>query len=359
MVKVSNIQVDELDFMKEINNLKNKDLQKCIQILGDKNKLKDLLPQKSKITVSFELKETNTDIANGIRRCLKNELEIFSFDFDEYKDLDVSDAYILNDFIKKNIDLLPISQDLEQDFKDFDKLNIELNVDNKTDNIICVTTSDVEVSYNGKKMDSGLLVNKNITICKLRPLEHIYIKNIKIVKGTGKQDGGKFNPFADNIGYKIIDVTPLDEDTNKGTSSMLANPTHFRIAYTTHRNIKNPKKMMVKCCDTLITRLSNILSDVANISNKDDYYYSDLLELETDGNIKKLHIQGEQWTIINMISRFCFILTKGNIKYVSPAIEHYEKNKGTINITHPEFSKLIQSSIKKCIEELTTIKKEF
>jgi DNA-directed RNA polymerase subunit L len=358
MVKVANISVTKFNLVKEIDNAKNADMKRCLEIFGDKSRLRELMPKPDKITVSFELHGTNTDIANGIRRCLLNELSIYSFTFDEFEDLDVSDEYILCDFIKKNIDLLPINQELDTDFKDISKLEISLEADNKSDDIVEVTSSDFSIMYDGKEIKSSEVVNENIVLCRLRPAKHIVIRNIKITKGIGRDDAGKFSTFS-NVSYKILDVEPLDEETGKGQSSMVAAPSKFFISYTTHRNIKKPERAMVACCDTLIGRLANILADMKNISNKDEYYYSDLLSLETGGNIKKISIKGEQWTIINMICRYCFILTNGNIKFVSPAIIHPEKEIGVINITHPEFSKLLQSAIQKCIDELEAVKSHF
>lgn len=355
MVKISNIKVLVFNLLDELKNKKNADLQKCAALFDEIPK--NLIPKKDKITVYFELKETNADMANAIRRCLINELEILSLSFNEYDDMDTTDAYILSDFIKKNIELLPINQELEEKY-DIKELTLELELENKTDEIIDITSSDFTAYYKDKKIDITEIVNENIVISRLHPGDNILIKNIFIEKGVGKTDAGKFSAFS-NTTYKIIDVIPLDEETGDGQSSMVSNPAHFAISYTTHRNIKHPKKMMIKCCDTLIRRLENILTDLQNINNKSDYYYSDLLQLETNGNIKKLLIKGEQWTLINLISRYCFILTKGNIKFVAPALIHPEKDMGVINITHPEFSKLINDAIKKIINELNDIKKAF
>jgi hypothetical protein len=49
--------------------------------------------------ISFEMTNTNVSIANGIRRCLIDEIETSSFDFDENKDFETTDPFILSDFI--------------------------------------------------------------------------------------------------------------------------------------------------------------------------------------------------------------------------------------------------------------------
>ena len=355
MVLVKKINVEEFNLINEMKNKKNIDMQKCLELLSDIKDITDLLPKKSKMTVSFELLQTNADIANGIRRCLVDELEIKSFDFDEYNDIDTSDRYILCDFIKKQIDLLPINQEY-----DYTGVNIMLMKENNTDEIIDVTSDDFIISGEAKQKDLEKIVSGNIVICKLRPGEYIKINNIKICSGINRDNGAKFNSVS-NITYKILDADPIVETRigKTGVSSMLSNPKHFFISYSTHRNIENPLKFMVLCCVTLITRLENILKDMKNITNSDTEYFSKLLTLETTGDLKKVHIKGEYWTIINMICRYCYILTDSNIKFVSASHIHPEKEVGVVNIRHPEFSTLIQNSIKKIISELIIIKAAF
>lgn len=362
MIAIKNVKSTELNFIKEISNKQNKKFQKCLDLIKDLDiNIPDLLPKKSKITISFELIHANSSIANGIRRCLDSEMEIISFDFDEYNDFESSDPYILCDVIKKQLDLLPINQ--EYNYSD---IICKLHKENNTDEIIDVLSSNITIYSKNAKLtkvqDSSTqdIVSQNIILCRLRPSEYITIDNITICKGNGIQDAGKFSALS-NITYKILDVQPMVETQlgKTGISALKSNPQHFYISYTTHRNIANPLKLMIKCCDTLINRLILIKNEMSNISNKDITYHSQLIVLETDRNIKKIQIKGEYWTIVNMIAYYCYKLTKGNIKNVSPALIHPEKEIGCLNITHPEFSTLIQNSIKQIIDDLNIVKKYF
>ena len=370
-IKIKDIKVNEFNLVAEIKNKSNKSFQKCLDLLSNKSELMDLslndikklLPKKSKITVSFEMLNTNVSIANGIRRCLSDEMEVQSFDFDEYKDLITDDPFILCDFIKKQIELLPISQEMN-----LDGIDIKLFKENKTDEIIDVTSDDFIIESNAdkknktnfKQKDLEEIVEGNIVLCRLRPNNYIKINNIFISKGIAKHDAAKYSLLS-NITYKILDVDPIVETRTgqTGVSSMLSDPKHFFLSYTTHRNIEYPQKLMIKCCDTLISRLENILTDMKNVSNSDTIYMSGVLTLESSGNLKKIHIINEYWTIINMISQYCYILTKKNIKFVAPSIIHPEKEVGVISIIHPEFSTLIQNSIKAIIADLNIVKKYF
>ena len=131
------------------------------------------------------------------------------------------------------------------------------------------------------------------------------------------------------------------------------------MGYATHRNTEKPLNIVIKACDVLITRFELIAASIAKILPKEEYYYSDLIQLETHGSIKKIQIKNENWTTINLIVRYCYILTNGNIKFITPSIIHPEIETGVIQISHPEYLKLIQNSIKKIIEEFNSIKKSF
>lgn len=346
MVKVTNIKVVELDFAKE----KSPQFKQCLTLVPN---LLEFLPKKPQYEVRFELHDTNTDIANAVRRCILNETPIKSLYYDPYADADVSDPYILSDFLQKQIDLIPIAQ--ERDYEDY---TISFYAENKTDEIIDVTTNNFTIKNGGKVVATEDVMSPLITLCRLRPEEFIKINNIATIEGIGRDDGGAFSSVS-GLYYEPLDVKPLDAEKNEGASSMVSNPTKFGMGYSTHRNIDKPFSVVVKACDALIDRLELMNGGLAKISSKEDYYYSDLIQLETNGTIKEIQFKNENWTTINLIARYCYILTKGNIKFVAPSIIHPEKEIGVIRITHPEYLKLMQNSIKKSIEELNVIRKAF
>jgi len=357
MTVVKNVKTEDFNLQKEINNKKNKSLQLCLDLLAEHNiDPTTILPKQSKITVSFELIDSNTDIANGLRRCLIDEIPVKSFELNEHEDLESTDPYILCDVLKKQIELLPINQEY-----DYSNLEISLFKKNTTDVIIDVTTDDFVFKKNDKndKNDKNI-VGSGILLTRLRPGETIKINRITITTGVGKKNYGKFSSVS-NVTYKILDANPMVDTRigSDGVSSMNFTPKHFYIEYSTHRNIEHPLNLMTTCCDILINRFEVILNDVKNIANSDKSYLSDLLTLETVDNKKILKIKGEYWTIVNLIARYCFMITNGDIAFVSPALIHPEKEIGVINIVHAEFSTLIQHSIKKIIAEYTSIKKNF
>lgn len=362
MVSVKNLQIHEFSFGKEIENKKNKQMQKCLEILRTESEqftmgyadAIDLLPKRSKMHVSFELVDTNVELANAMRRCLLDEITIKSLDFDEFNDFRTDDLYILNDFIKKQLELIPILQD-----RDYNDAKFQLYKKNDTDEIIDVISENIKPIDENTKMDTMDLFAKNIVLCKLRPNKFIRIDNIRISEGIARDNAGKYNTVS-NIYYEIKDIDPIVETKTgqRGVSSMVSNPKHFKLGYSTHRNFDNPKLLVVKSCETLIDKLKLILEEFQKIKNKDKQYISDYIALETTGDVKKISIIGEYWTIVNVICKYVYEEAI-DIKFIAPAIVHPEKEIGLINIIHPEFSSIIQNGIKKILVDLDDILSAF
>jgi DNA-directed RNA polymerase subunit L len=350
-IKVAHIKVKELSFATDLKDKNNQNLQKCLSYIPGIDPL-NLLPPPSQV-VSFELHDTENHFANMIRRTLMNEITTFSLEM-QYENMSSSDVYILCDFMKRQIELVPISQELPSDY---DKWTISLEVKNKSADIIDVWSNNIQIKSGSKQINTADIINSNIVLTRLRPGTWINIQNMKIVSGRGRDDSGKFSLFA-NISYRPIDTIPKNEDNDTGTSSLVSKATKFALSYKTHRNIKQPLKMMHLCCDTLIARLDAINKEMRNIKGN-TAYFSDFIELEIEGDMRHVLIKGEYWTLANIITRRCFDLTGGNIKFVSPSLLHPEKEMCRINIIHPEFSKLIQDACVSIIKDLEAVRKMF
>lgn len=357
MVKVTNLKIEELTFSKLIKaqDEQGKALMECQKLVPD---LLEVLPKGAKYRVSFELHETNVDLANAIRRCLINEVYVKSLEYDENDQVDekgngtveITDPYVLSDFLKKQIQLIPINQDV-----DYESYDISLYVENKTTEIVDVTTANFVISKKSKSISVTEIMEDNIWLCRLRPLEKIHIKKMTIVTGIGRQDAASFSPTS-NVTYRILDH---DYNEEKNISSLMANPTKFFIRYATHRNTREPLGIMSSLCDSLLERFNRIRTDLEKIPPKENSYNSDLLTLETNGNIRSLMINGENWTVSNLIARMCYVLTDTNIKLVTPYNKHHEKEMVGVKLIHPEFLKLLINACKKAADEITEVKKSF
>jgi DNA-directed RNA polymerase subunit L len=350
MLKVSNIKIDEITYDKK----HFKDFDKCVEYI----KLvtpdyKKYLPKTPSHRVEFELLNTNSDFANCIRRFLLDEIYVYSMSVD-INDIKTDDNFILSDLFKKNLELIPFSQKEEHK-------NLTLSIDktNDTDDIIGVYTRDIIITdKNNKTLDNEKYFSTNIPLIKLRSNKSLEVKNIIIEYGCAKQDAGKFCLLS-NLSYEILDVKPLDENkyTKTGNSSFVSNPQHFKFGYKTHRNIE-PKKIILMCCNQLLNRFNDILSELSNININTNVHFSDLIELETKGDIKFFHFKNEYWTIANIIARYCYKECK-DIKFVCACIIHPSIEESIVKIRHVDSIKILNASIKKIINDINILKKAF
>jgi DNA-directed RNA polymerase subunit L len=351
MIKVINIKYET-----EPIEPSNKNFLRCVEYAKTMtDDYKKYLPNKPKESVSFELHNITSDLANTIRRFLCDEIFVYSMTLDEY-DIKTTDEFILNDYVKKRIECIPIMQDMEK--YDIDKFTINLHTENLTTNCSNVYTRDFEILYNNKPYTGDDFFSNNIDIFSLKPTKKINITNIKITKGVAKDDAGKFLLLS-NIVYKILDSKPLEKTKFKrsGESSLNSNPNKFLFKITNHRNIK-PKKILNICFDDIINRLDLIRTDIKNIKESDINYISDLTKLETVGNFKLLYLIKEYWTIANIISRYCYLQDK-DIDFVCSSIIHPTTEISIIKIKHKNYLKVLTNSIDNIIKDIKTIKAHF
>ena len=353
MLKINNLKIDEISFTKKNND---KNFNRCLEYAKMINpKYMEFLPINSKYSVSFELTNTTTDFANFIRRSLMDEVVVYSMTVVD-TDIMTDDRFILADYLKKNIELVPFSQNItESDIKD---LTISIDIKNTTDDLRTIYTGDIDIYIKSKKVDISKYISTTIALIQLRPSTFLKIDNITISSGQAKYDSGQFLLLS-NISYEILDVVPLLEGKHetKGESSLNSEPAHFRIGYRTHRNI-SPKKVMIKCCNEMIRRFTNIQKELSQINKSEKVHFSDLIELETKGDVKIFHFKNEYWTVSNVISKYCFMAFK-DIQFVCSGIVHPSTEESVVKIKHTEPVKIIQTAIKNILIDLNTVLKLF
>jgi DNA-directed RNA polymerase subunit L len=350
-IKIKNIKIDELTYDKK----HFAEFDKCVEYVKlIKPDYKKYLPSKPQHKVQFEILDTVSDFANCIRRFLLDEIIVYSMNVHE-NNITTNDKFILSDHLKKRIELIPFQQKLPN----IDDLKISLIAENKTDDIMTVYTRHINVTdKKNKPLDSEKYFSTNIPLTQLRSNTSLEITDINIVNGCAKEDAGKFCLLA-NLSYEIADVNPFEESKyeKKGESSLNSTPTYFKISYATHRNIE-PKKIMILCCDGITERLSKIQEELSCIKINTLVYFSDLVNLETKGDVKLYHFKGEYWTIANIISRYCFLEFK-EIKFVCACITHPSTEESIVKIIHPESNKILISAINHILADINIVKKAF
>ena len=366
-VVVKNVKIVERNFkskLDQLNKPENKALKNALSYIAFlKNGVdgKKLLPTRSKYRVDFDLENATSGFANGIRKCILDEIPIYSMFMEEDK-FDTNDRYILSDFLQKNIELVPILQELDPEKTK--KWKISVNVLNSTDEVINVKSGDIEIYEGQKKIPVENLMSPNISIIELHPAMYLKISEIKIVQGLARTDAGKFAPVS-NTRYEIKDMKPMAhsiEEKDSGTSSILQDPTKFHIGYTTYRNVKDPKTIIHRTCDTLTERLMGFQKELGMVKQDEKTkvisHFSTKLDVETRGVFYFFHFKEEAWTLINMISQYGYHLDE-DVPFIAPSIIHPSTETGVIKIRHMQPLKIISDAVALSLKNIEILRKSF
>lgn len=329
---MSKIQVKNIQTVDLSPKIKNQELAKMAP--------KGFIPKK----FSFEILGGNNALCNGLRRTIVSEclVKVMTFDFDNFE---TDNAFCLNDNILERIMRIPINQDTPLD------ATFEIDVINKTKNIIDVKSSDIKMTFGGKL--KSLPFNPTITLFTLEPNKFLRIKNIKIKSGFG-YDYAWFT-FAFNAASIPLDIKPINYNETQidfdnpvytpetGYPSSVSDPRHHRISFKTNGTCP-PEKIADIACENLITRLEYIVNLLPNIISADDIYF--------------LTIVGESHTIGNLLMKTINDLYPkiGAATYfVDPIIRSV-----TMKIkTSDDIKEVFNAAIKHAIKQIIEIKKAF
>lgn len=338
----------------KIKNIKISDDGFDFKELGKYKVDKKLLPNKPREQMTFQL-ETNAPLANAIRRCLIDELPTYGLTFDN-KDFSSDDMALAFDFIMSNLNNLPIYQ---HDYKGY---TFELDVHNNHHKIRDIMTSDIQIKKNGKEIKClDVFTSEHISIGTLNPFKKVIIKNIYVVQKINKEDGA-FG-LIPNPEYKILDQTPFEytKEYKKGDMSINYNPKQFMFGIRTNRNIST-KEVMILCCETLIKRMTsmiNVLDEHIKFQKEsNDAYFSELLNVEKDGQLNIYTFIGESYTLIVPLAHYAYLLDP-SISLVSYGTNHLSSDEGYVSIIHAQPTKLLFDAGKKILSELINLKTYF
>ena len=169
------------------------------------NKINDYL-------LKFEVHNCNSSIVNALRRLIITDVKTYGFNTDDYNNSDLliekNSSSLHNEFILHRLGLIPIHFDF--DTFDHTKYKFSLDVQNKTDEIIDVTTKDFvvtnletnEVEDTEKFFPKNSITNDYILIVRLKPTND---KQGEVLKLSGKCSKGygrqhiRFSPVCKSI----------------------------------------------------------------------------------------------------------------------------------------------------------------
>jgi len=290
--------------------------------------------------LSFELHNTNAKFVNGLRRCLIDELPLWSLTC-KLENVKSNDHKIMvtSDCIVRQLNLIPLTQDAI-DMNIFSKYDISINVSNKTTNTICITTSDIIIKTNTKHkeiIEASRFFSTKINICDLDRGYYIKINNITITKQKN---------FNTSIGSVIhsMQYIPIEYEeelepnaTKKLPSSLCTNPTKYCLGYSINglTSALYPAKL---ACTEILARLK--ILHVIILKSNDIPFYSDEIYITHDGSFIEYKIYNESWTIGHLLSWYCYQIDS-TIPYVAIKNEHMLTHTIILRIRHTDHKKII------------------
>lgn len=278
------------------------------------------IPSSVNQTLTFELKDTNCSLANAIRRTLVSEMPIKHLTA-SLTEIKTTDPYVIGDAIRKRIEMIPISQSIDEDSV------FSIRFENDTDSYIDVPSSEIKLN--------GVVVSKDVTpfipICDINSGTSFSINDIHVVESYG------FDNSRVSIGRVAYEIINHDFTL----SSINSNPTCFRFELETP-GVINPKEIVAKAIDCLITRLDSI------------QFSNSIIEFD----IYKLTIPNETHSIGRLLSWYIYQL-EPTIKYVASRIPHPSKRECVLDVHHSSGESLCQQAIEAIKTELKSIRKTF
>jgi hypothetical protein len=280
------------------------------------------------ISIYTEIKGAPPEMANALRRAAAIEQRGYALNI-TYDDVLTSDKDMNIMEIVKNIDLLPLVYDLDEDV--ISQLDMYIDIINDTPNILPVLAGDIKFRKNIPKYHifypTTELIYLNIG-CKLQ------VKNIKIMYGY------------DDIHTKFITGTnsvvwPL----SKGQP-----PMHHKITFKMNAvsvSAKDTAKIvLVSGCIDILSRLASIHETVK--TNVVPYFreFEDHVEL----------VIQETNTISRMLERAIYIMNP-DISYVSGTETYHEKTI-TVVVHSTNAKKIMLDAIMACINLYVSLKEQ-
>jgi len=265
--------------------------------------------QKNADKHTFQLNEVDLGIVNSIRRIILSEIDVVGFYGENEPSVEVifNNGPLHNEFLIHRIGLIPlhISEEITDAYEDGDYV-FELNVENKTNEIVPITIGNFTGTYKGKELTKEELnkifpahpiTKHKILITRLRNGEHIHIKATAI-KRNGKTNAS-FSPVSLSNFFFIEDETESAKHDNvldKHRSfhkNKYGDPSKIEFQIETV-NALSYKYLFSKAIDIIIEKLNDIIYKLEiktiPIEKVDTYEYS-----------YNFHIDNEDDTIGNLI----------------------------------------------------------
>ena len=353
--------------------------------------------------LTFDVINCNSSFVNCLRRIIISNIETVGFRTEDYEESDLkileNTSSLHNEFLLHRIGLIPINI---PDVSSYDpnKYKFSLNVDNKTQNIIDITTNDMKVlnleTNTLEKTEDffprNKITNDHILLIRLRPTpdgtgEKINLEG-KSSKGIGKQHI-RFSPVSNVCFVNKIDPNREAEELDKYLAQHPdSNITELKKKFKLEESercfyindngdphifeftiescgVMDPHKILIEGLNKIIAMINKFTSEFEkSLSNNE----SNIEIKETKALMKAfdITINNENHTLGHLLQSHINHLFKGDNIFVGYKNPHPLENKiifrikvDTINELKKIFTDTCSELIKQCDKLLNLISTEF
>ncbi len=343
MPNLTNIKITQNDDIKKINTVSS------FKIINDQfiNKFKidltKLLPNEPYQTVSFTLANTNSSMANAIRRVLVNELPIWSLQAN-ISSINTDDDFIIPDELATKIKSVPISQE---------QVNKVLEVDGAEKNI--KFNIDFESKRSGEdhyiRTNHIVPVSADIPIRPLTETQLYKIRDGRSLKMEMKLECGY--AYNNAAAYSPIPMPSYSPQCNK--SSLVSKCDTYNYKYNTYVNYADPLYFLKLAIKEIYRRIELIEPHIKRFYDDNEPYYRDednFIEIKINAKKKlKITFYKENITISDLIAKYAYNLNN-SIDLINSESAHISAMGSFINVDNASAILLILDAIKKIKLEL-------
>ena len=344
--------------------------------------------------LEFDLHKCDVSLANALRRTILTDVETIGFKTEPYNESNVkiieNTSSLHNEFILLRIGLIPIYFDVSK--FDPNKYEFILDVHNKTENIINVTTNDFQVidKDTGTNLDSNIFFPKNditndyILLLKLKPGpnnngEKIHLK-AKANISNGR-DNARYSPVSCITYTNKLDPELYKEKYQEfAKTSNSNNPKQTFDITESERCFQKDENNRPKIFEFKIESVGVIPShlilfnslDIVKIKiqqfiNNLKQNNSEIIDIQKSLTIMDsfdITIQNEDHTLGNLLQSYILNLNKDKVKFVGYQLPHPLKKEIFIRIKLNENNnveniiKIIEETINNLITDIDNIKSE-
>jgi len=369
--------------------------------------IKNLTDDKKYKRTTFDIHNIDVGILNALRRVILSEIPNFGIPFDPYnKDktgifFKENTSSLHNEFLGHRISLLPVQLDVD-DFKDFDskKYKCVIDVHNKTNELLNVTTNDIDIydekdqpypsQLREKMFPVSPITNDPILIVKLNP--NIYNNeqgeklHVTFYPAIGiAHDHSRFCPVSTCTFYNIVDDEKAEEafqefrdkypdedeamlrkrfDIHDRYRHYIQNehgePNGFRVTIESECRL-SPIYLFLRAFDVLRDKLKLLRQEKRiQVSKLDESNFAHLLKKEnhTLGNLIQVMFYNMFRRDQDAIDFIGYYLTHPSISEIVVKIKH-KKDVPDVKEAHATFEDYLEQIEKELMRMKKTIQKYF